>query len=100
MIQVLIAEVSLDETDQFGVELGLQDSVLFDRSLLQDLEITTNRQTVIDAGGGSNTFENEIIQSADLIPGFNFGAPGQPLGHSGSDRSGEALFAIIGQYPE
>ena len=34
MIQVLIAEVALDDFDEFGVELGLQDSVLFDRSLL------------------------------------------------------------------
>ncbi len=33
MIQVLIAEVTLNNTDEFGVELGLQNSVLFDRSL-------------------------------------------------------------------
>ena len=33
-IQVLIAEVTLNNTDEFGVELGLQDSILFDRSLL------------------------------------------------------------------
>ena len=37
MIQVLIAEIELGDTDEFGVELGLQDSVLFDRSLLGDL---------------------------------------------------------------
>jgi len=33
MIQVLIAEVTLNDTDEFGVELGLQDSILFDRSI-------------------------------------------------------------------
>ena len=33
LIQVLIAEVRLNDTDEFGVELGLQDSLLFDRSL-------------------------------------------------------------------
>jgi len=33
MIQVLIAEVSLNETDEFGVELGVQDSLLFDRGI-------------------------------------------------------------------
>lgn len=32
VIQVLIAEVTLDNTDEFGVEWGLQDSILFDRS--------------------------------------------------------------------
>ena len=35
MIQVLIGEVRLGDADEFGVELGLQDSVLFDRSLLR-----------------------------------------------------------------
>lgn len=33
MIQVLIADVTLNDTDEFGVELGLQDSILFDRSV-------------------------------------------------------------------
>ncbi|MCH7752852.1 MAG: hypothetical protein IH898_11950, partial [Planctomycetes bacterium] len=37
MIQVLIAEISLGDLDEFGVEFGLQDSALFDRSLLGDL---------------------------------------------------------------
>lgn len=32
MVQVLIAEVALSDRDEFGVELGIQDSVLFDRS--------------------------------------------------------------------
>ncbi len=32
MIQVLIAEVTLNDTDEFGVQLGLQDQLLFDRS--------------------------------------------------------------------
>ncbi len=30
-IRVLLAEVTLDDNDEFGVELGLQDSVLFNR---------------------------------------------------------------------
>lgn len=34
MIQVLIASVSLNHTDEFGVELGLQDAILFDRSVV------------------------------------------------------------------
>ncbi|MFN0020536.1 MAG: secretin N-terminal domain-containing protein [Pirellulaceae bacterium] len=32
-IQVLIAEVKLSDSEQFGVELGLQDSLLFDRGI-------------------------------------------------------------------
>ncbi len=33
MIQVLIAEVSLGNITEFGIELGLQDSLLFDRGI-------------------------------------------------------------------
>jgi general secretion pathway protein D len=33
MIQVVIAEVTLNDASEFGVELGLQDSLLFDRGV-------------------------------------------------------------------
>ena len=60
MIQVMIAEITLSNTDEFGVEVGLQDSILFDRSLL-----------------GTN---------ASNTPGFNFNSTA-PLGNSGSDKA-------------
>ena len=86
MIQVLIAEISLGDLDEFGVEVGLQDSVLFDRSLLGDILTTTT--TIIDQDSGtSNTVTQDVIQSATLSPGFNFGDPAVPLGNSGSDSS-------------
>jgi len=69
MIQVMIAEITLSNTDEFGVEVGLQDSVLFDRSLLGALQ--------------SN------------IPGFNFN--NNPLGNSGSDRALANSNAVGGQ---
>ena len=59
MIQVMIAEITLSNVDEFGVELGLQDSVLFDRSILGPLQ--TN------------------------IPGYNFN--NNPLGNSGSEKA-------------
>ena len=37
MIQVILAEVELDNLQEFGVELGLQDSLLFDRSVLSNV---------------------------------------------------------------
>ncbi len=58
MIQVLIAEVTLNDTDEFGVEFGLQDSILFDRSV---------------AGTG------DLIGTS--IPGFLFNST-DPLGNS------------------
>lgn len=33
VIQVLLAEITLGDIDQFGVELGLQDALLFDRGI-------------------------------------------------------------------
>ncbi|WP_428304735.1 secretin N-terminal domain-containing protein [Lacipirellula sp.] len=87
MIQVLIGEVTLGDIDEFGVEFGLQDSVLFDRSLLENIQTTTNTTTTVSPGGQQNTFQQQIIQSASMTPGFNFGDANQPLGNSGSDRS-------------
>ncbi len=58
LIQVLIAEVSLDNLDEFGVELGLQDSLLFDRS---------------------------VVANNVVAPGFNFN--NQPLGNGSSAAS-------------
>lgn len=49
VIQALLVEVELTNTDEFGVELGIQDSVLFDR------------------GGSSAT-----SGLTTLVPGFNF----------------------------
>ncbi len=69
MIQVVIAEIALSNTREFGVELGLQDSVLFDRSLL-----------------GTNL----------NVPGYNFNST-LPLGNSGSDKALANSSAVSGQ---
>lgn len=87
MIQVLIGEVRLGDIDEFGVELGLQDSLLFDRSLLENIQnITTTTQTQ-SAGGAVTNVTQQQVQAATLTPGFNFGDANQPLGNAGSDRS-------------
>jgi general secretion pathway protein D len=85
MIQVLIAEVALNNTDEFGVELGLQDSVLFDRSLLGDLVTTTVSTQQAVPGGGTITTQDQVIQAATLTPGYLFNSPVLP--NSGSSRS-------------
>lgn len=92
MIQVLIAEITLDNTDEFGVELGLQDSVLFDRSLLGDL-ITTSTSTTF--GNPPTTTQTQTIQSASWTPGYNFN--NLPLGNSGSDVSLRSREHLAGQ---
>lgn len=79
MIQVLIAEVQLANNDEFGVELGVQDSVLFDRSLLGNLVSTTTSTTF---GNPPTTVQQQNVLAATNEPGFNFN--NQPLGNSGS----------------
>lgn len=95
LIQVLIAEVTLNNADEFGIELGIQDTVLFDRSLLGDLLTTVNTTTTSTPSGVVTTTE-EIIQSATNEPGFNFNTT-EPLGNSGSDKSLDTSKAVGGQ---
>lgn len=83
MIQILIAEITLGNTDEFGVELGLQNSVLFDRSLLGDLLTRTNTTNTTTPGGGIVTSTVQDIVSATNVPGFEFNNT-NPLGNSGS----------------
>jgi type II secretion system protein D len=94
LVQVIIAEVDLSNFHEFGVELGLQDSVLFDRSLLGDL-ITTTMTTSTSTPSGIVTTTNEVIQAASLTPGFNFN--NLPLGNSGSDKSLATASDLAGQ---
>jgi len=70
VIQVLLAEVQLDNFQEFGVELGLQDSILFDRSLAGVTQ---------DANGNP-------IAAAGAIPGFLFN--NQQLGNNTAAPSG------------
>ncbi len=94
MIQVLIAEVALGDIDEFGVELGLQDSLLFDRSLLGNL-ITTIQTTQTSSQGDVTTATNEIIQAADNTPGYAFN--NSSLGNSGSALSLSQSGTVGGQ---
>jgi len=61
VIQALLVEVTLDSTDEFGIELGLQDPLLLARSLTSSTTGTTT--------------------STSLTPGLNFNSVG-PLGNN------------------
>jgi general secretion pathway protein D len=61
MVQVIIAEIALSDEFEFGIELGLQDSLLFDRGV------------VVDAVTGA------ISPNAMSTPGFNFNDILNPL---------------------
>ncbi|TWT35157.1 putative type II secretion system protein D precursor [Posidoniimonas corsicana] len=88
MIQVLIAEVRLNDTDEFGVELGLQDSLLFDRSLVGELNTITNTTQTTTGGGATTITEtDQIVLNAPLTPGFNFNDVQNPLGNNASTNA-------------
>lgn len=85
MIQVMIAEITLGNTDEFGAEIGLQNSVLFDRSLLGSLLTRTNTVTTSTPAGVVTSTAQEIV-AASNTPGFNFNS-NDPLGNSGSSKA-------------
>jgi general secretion pathway protein D len=62
--------VELDNDDEFGVELGVQSSVLFDRSLIGDIVKLTQTTTQLST---QTTTESVISQEAS--PGFLFNVP-------------------------
>jgi general secretion pathway protein D len=96
LIQVLIAQVQLNDTDQFGVELGLQDSVLFDRSLLTDITPLTQTNQNTSAGGAVSTTTNQNIVTATGAPGFNFNS-GQPIGNNVATTLNQSTLSTAGQ---
>lgn len=53
VIQVVIAEVTLSDAEEFGVEWGLQDSLMFDRG------IQTHRYNFEGTGINANTIPND-----------------------------------------
>ena len=74
-VEMLIAEVSLDDQFEFGTELGLQDSLLFDRN---------------SASGG--TLTSPVFNLLNNPPGFNSGSTQRrPQNVAGQGSSGFAL---------
>ncbi|MCA9175609.1 MAG: hypothetical protein KDB14_14090 [Planctomycetales bacterium] len=70
MVQVVIAEVALTDDFEFGVELGLQDSLMYDRS---------------------------VFTADTAVTGFNFNNTGENLPNSSSAASMATRNALAGQ---
>jgi type II secretion system protein D len=71
VIQALLVEVTLTNDDEFGIELGFQSPVLFDRSTLSP-PVTLTTTTSQNA---STTVANTIALSTTAFPGFQFTDP-------------------------
>lgn len=76
IIQALLVEVVLEDIDEFGIELGFQDSVLFNRSTTLPEDLLTITETVLtpSQGGAVQTTTQRIISQAGT-PGFLFNSP-------------------------
>ncbi len=66
----------MGSTNEFGIELGLQDSVLFDRSILSNLVTTSEHH-----GRRGNDHRRSFRPTP--LPGFNFNN-GAGLGNPGA----------------
>lgn len=79
VIQALLVEVGLDNVDEFGIELGLQDSILFRRSAITDAasQLITIDNTTTELSTQTTT---QTIVSQSAAPGFDFN--NKPLGNN------------------
>jgi len=96
VIQVMIGEVTLSNTDEFGIELGLQDPILYNRSLLNNIQKGTRTTTTKDAAGNTITTTEDTIISASNTPGFNWNPPTE-FPNSGSDIARGGAGIVAGQ---
>lgn len=93
IIQALIVEVQLDNTDEFGIELGFQDPTLFSRSILQSAaDIVTTNTTTTNLGVQTTTTD---VISRNETPGFNFNNTTSALGNN-SGRTNNSTVATQG----
>jgi len=78
VIQALLVEVELDNDDEFGVQLGLQDSVLFDRSVDGVPGYNFNNQPL-----GTDTSANPSAIGTQALSDFALGRMNSSLGFGG-----------------
>ncbi|MDG1897840.1 MAG: secretin N-terminal domain-containing protein [Fuerstiella sp.] len=81
IIQALLVEVALDNTDEFGIELGFQDPQLFNRSILQTAEDIVSITNISQNANGQQLQET-VIQSINPTPGFGFNNTDSALGNN------------------
>ncbi|MDR0871006.1 MAG: hypothetical protein LBN39_09460 [Planctomycetaceae bacterium] len=72
VIQVLIGEVTLGNSKEFGAEFGIQDSLLFDRSTFSNIAQGTRTITQTLADGTKTVVEEPVITNGSVSPGWMF----------------------------
>ncbi len=86
VIQVLVAEVDLTGSEEFGVEIGLQSPLLFRRGIFPADAFLGGATTSIvgQATGPTLVPVGTTVNSSNPVgqPGFNFGNSALPLGNN------------------
>lgn len=94
LIQVLIAEVQLSSTDEFGIELGIQDPILFNRSVAGVPGFLFNSTGPL---GNNTAAPSPDVVGAQAISNFGVGRGNTTLGFGGMvlSASSEAVSVLI-----
>ncbi len=82
VISALIVEVNLDNTDEFGVELGFQDPLLFTRSVVTDAANNLVTIPTVTNVPGVGQVQSTTIVSQSGTPGLNFNNTSAALGNN------------------
>jgi type II secretion system protein D len=98
LIQVLLAEVTLNDNEEFGVELGLQDGLLFDRSTaLTSAAAGTPGYNFIGQALGNGSTANASQVGSQGTTNFGVGRTNGNLGYGGFalSASSESVSLLI-----
>ncbi|MFN9594599.1 MAG: secretin N-terminal domain-containing protein, partial [Pirellulaceae bacterium] len=82
-VQILLAEVTLDDTFEWGSELGLQDSLLFDRGTASGGTLGTPGFNITDTLDNGITAGKPENLAAQGLSGFGLGRSNSTLGYGG-----------------
>lgn len=81
-IEVMIAEVRLDDTDEFGLEYGVQDSLLFDRGIGSGIGFNFNQGAIGNDLTPGGLATREAFGGQGLV-NLNVGRINSNLGYGG-----------------
>ena len=97
VIQVLIGEVSLQNTDELGAEFGFQDSLLFNRSTFNNITQGTRKVTRTE-NGVTTIIEEPVITNGTAVPGWMFNeTPNASLGSGYNTNSAQNVGTVGSQ---
>lgn len=83
MVQMLMAEVSLDDTFELGAELGLQDSLIFDRNVATGGTLSSPAFNLTNPLNAATTAGQPQNVAGQGFSGFGLGRTNSALGYGG-----------------